>query len=325
VAERCSHCDAELWRDDARFCPHCGSSVQAHVQSSKGPASATRPIPRIEDAEQDEMLLAEGSSIMSATENPTIIPVSEDSMTIPASDNPSIIPVSEDPSIIPVSEDPSTFPISEDPSVIPVFEGSSIIPVSEDSNTFPVSEDLSLIPVSWQHSRFSLRLVISLAALVIVGVISWLLFVEVTANTSPWQSFSDTKLGFAVSYPTDWQVQVDDNQSIVRFHDSTQTGKVNIAVFSSTAANNVAQFLQQQASQRGMTDVTTEPSRSFAGTSWQQVQGKLSQEGVSYSAAMLATMHDHRLYLLTQISPRSTYNDEEKLIFSVMRANLQFL
>jgi hypothetical protein len=73
-----------------------------------------------------------------------------------------------------------------------------------------------------------------------------------------------------------------------------------------------------------MTNVTTEPSRSFAGTSWQQVQGKLSQEGVSYSVTMLATMHGKRLYLLTQIAPQGTYNDEETLIFSMMCAGLQF-
>jgi hypothetical protein len=155
-------------------------------------------------------------------------------------------------------------------------------------------------------------------------VISWLLFFQLASNATPWQSFSDTKLGFSVHYPTDWLVQVDYKRSIAHFHDSTQTGKVDIAVSSGAGASDIAQYLQRQASQLGMTNLMTEPSRSFAGTSWQQVQGKLSQEGVSYSVTMLTTMRGNRLYLLTQTSPQSTYNEEEELIFSVMRTSLHF-
>ncbi len=178
--------------------------------------------------------------------------------------------------------------------------------------------------VSKLRSRLSLWLTVFLVALIIVGVIYWLLILQLAPNTNPWQSFRDTNLGFSVLYPTDWQVQVANKPSIVHFYDSTQTDKVDITI-SDAATSNVALFLQQQASQLGMTDVTSKPSRSFAGSSWQQVQGKLSQEGVSYNVALLATIHGNHLYLLTQVAPQSTYNDEEALIFSSMRAGLQFL
>jgi len=172
-------------------------------------------------------------------------------------------------------------------------------------------------------SRPILWLAVFLAALIIGGVICWLIILQLAPNTNPWQRFSDTNLGFSVLYPTDWQARIDHKSSIVHFYDSTQTDKVDITVSNATTSH-VAQFLQQ-ASQLGMTNVTTKPSRSFAGSSWQQVQGKLSQEGVSYSVTLLATIHGNHLYLLTQRSPQSTYNDEEALVFSAMRAGLHFL
>ncbi len=177
-------------------------------------------------------------------------------------------------------------------------------------------------PLRKLRSRPILWLAVFLAALIIGGVICWLIILQ-SPNTNPWQRFSDTNLGFSVLYPTDWQARIDHKSSIVHFYDSTQTDKVDITVSNATTSH-VAQFLQQ-ASQLGMTNVTTKPSRSFAGSSWQQVQGKLSQEGVSYSVTLLATVHGNHLYLLTQRSPQSTYNDEEALVFSAMRAGLHFL
>jgi hypothetical protein len=179
-------------------------------------------------------------------------------------------------------------------------------------------------PLRKLRSRTILWLAVCLAALIIGGVICWLIILQLAPNTNPWQRFSDTNLGFSVLYPTDWQARIDHKSSIVHFYDSTQTDKVDITISNATTSH-VAQFLQQQASQLGMTNVTTGPSRSFAGSSWQQVQGKLSQEGVSYSVTLLATIHGNHLYLLTQRSPQSTYNDEEVLVFSAMRAGLHFL
>jgi zinc-ribbon domain len=178
-------------------------------------------------------------------------------------------------------------------------------------------------PVRKRCSRLGLWLAVCLVVLLIVGVIGWVLFSQLAPTTDPWQRFSGTDLGFSVLYPTDWQVQIDHKSSIVHFYDSTQTDKVDIAV-SNAPTSNVAQFLQQQASQLGITGITAEPLRVFAGTSWQQVQGKLSQEGVNYTVTLLAAIHGNRLYLLTQRSPQSTYDDEEGLVFSAMRAGWQF-
>jgi hypothetical protein len=177
-------------------------------------------------------------------------------------------------------------------------------------------------PARKRRSKLSLWQAVFLVVLILVGVIGWLILSQ-SPDTNPWQRFSGIDLGFSVLYPTDWQVQIDHKLSIVHFYDSTQTDKVDITV-SSPTIGNVAQFLQQQASQLGMTGVTTKPSQVFGGVSWQQVQGKLSQEGVSYTVTLLAAIHGHHLYLLTQRSPQSIYNDEEGLVFSAMRAGWHF-
>jgi hypothetical protein len=265
------------------------------------------------------------------SENEVIV----DEKGIPVSEGIGIIPVSEDPDLISVSEHmPDQLAQSSqeegEQQDLPVTPVHSVLADREYRDSLNVASRVqgsSLQPSGRRdgkrRSRLSVWLAISLVALVLIGLICWLLFLQLAPDTNPWQSFSDTKLGFSVSYPTDWQVKVDDKQSVVHFHDSTQTGRVDIVVSSGATASDIVQFLQQRASQLGITNITTGPSRSFAGTSWQQVQGKLSQEGVHYSVTMLAARHGSHLYLLTQSSPQSTYADEDALIFSVMRAVLR--
>ncbi len=293
------------------------------------------------DNHQDSLALRQEGVVSKdeAIEEEKDIPVSEGLGSIPVSEGLGSIPVSEDPDLISVSENmPDQFAQNSqeegEQQDLPVAPVQSVLTDQEyggPPNVAPVQarvQSSSPQPSGGRDGKRSFRLsvwlAISLVALVLTGLICWLLFLQLVPNTNPWQNFSDPKLGFSVDYPTDWQVQVDSKQSVVHFHDSTQTGKVDVVVPSGAIASDIAQFLQQRASQLGMTNITTGPSRSFAGTSWQQVQGKLSQEGVSYSITMLATMHDNRLYLLTQTSPQSTYNDEDVLIFSVMRAGLHF-
>lgn len=294
------------------------------------PFAAISPLPRYNlsgsgDNHQDSLALRQGRVV----KKERVKSISEDA---------NIIPVSEYPDLTMVSENvPACFTQSAQEEVEQQELTAPVLSAPADQEHMSPSDAISLQgivqsnsllpaggPVSKCYSRFSLWLAVLLVALIIVGGVSWLLILLLAPNTNPWQSFSDTKLGFSVQYPTDWLVQVDSKQSIVHFHDSTQTGKIDIAICSGITDSNIVQFLQQQASQLGMTNVIIGPSRSFAGTSWQQVQGKLSQEGVSYSVTLLATMHGNRLYLLTQSSPQSTYNDEETLIFSMMRAGLRF-
>ncbi len=177
--------------------------------------------------------------------------------------------------------------------------------------------------VSELRSRPPRFWLIGLIVLIIVGVVCGLIISQLVPASNPWQPWSDTSLGFTVLYPTDWQVLVDHQSSMVHFSDSTHTDNVAIARING-AASDVAQFLQEQASHMGLSNVTASSSRTFADTSWQQVEGKWLHEGVSDRVTMLATVHGNHLYVLTQQAPQSTYNDEETIIFAPMRAGLRF-
>ncbi len=333
------------------------SSLPTHDLSGSDNHRDALPFREERTAREERTLVSEEPGTIAVSEKPGIVPVSEEPGIIPVSEDPDIIPVSEEPGLNSASEEElGPIPVSEEPDLISVsknmparFTHSQDEVEQQDVRVSPVLSvpahqehvHLSDIPstegivqssplltlsglVSKLRSRLGLWLAAFMVALIIVGGVSWLLILQLAPNTDPWQHFSDTNLGFSLLYPTDWQVRVDHKPSIVHFYDSTQTDKVDITVSDATAGN-VAQFLRQQASQLGMTGVTSKPSLSFAGSSWQEVQGKLSQEGVSYSIALLATIHGNRLYLLTQIAPQGTYNDEEALVFSAMHAGLQFL
>src|SRR5207248_10548847 len=69
------------------------------------------------------------------------------------------------------------------------------------------------------------------------------------------------------------------------FYDSSYTDQVNIVV--GTSSGDLKQALQQQASQLGMTGQKPGTPLSFAGTTWQQLQGNVQQKGASYTETLL--------------------------------------
>jgi hypothetical protein len=383
VARVCFHCGTTLQRDDARFCPHCGSFVESRSQSSGSFTPVMRPgrtrkaALREQIASQSDSHAAQhGENAELASHGKSTVDFNDEANCLPAEDASewaeekdsdveefyfSLASQAESETLVDEPDREETVlpdstenvssaeevqeslqnvrdgtPVtdshaeSEEPSIeaIPTVS----LPVHQEhqgpSNIPSVQERVQRLqpfldePARRRRSRLGLWLAIFLVVLILVGVIGWLVLSQ-SPNTNPWQRFTGTDLGFSVLYPTDWQVQIDHKLSIVHFSDSTQTDKVDVTV-SSAAIGNVAQFLQQQVSQLGMTGVTAEPSQVFGGISWQQVRGKLSQEGVSYTVTLLAAIHGRHLYFLTQRSPQSIYNDEEGLVFSTMRAGWHF-
>ena len=74
----------------------------------------------------------------------------------------------------------------------------------------------------------------------------------------------------------------------------------------------------------GMTGQRTQPEVSFAGATWQKIQGSVQQSGANYTATLLVTVHREHYYTILQLAPSSTYPLEEQLIFSKMRSSFQF-
>jgi hypothetical protein len=176
------------------------------------------------------------------------------------------------------------------------------------------------------RKRTPLLLLIVLTILLAGGLGTWIIVAHpftVPTVTQPQQAFSNTKLGFSVQYPSGWTAKVDAGNGTVLFSDSSHTGQVKILV---TAANgDASQYLSKEAAQLGMTGVKQGKKLSFAGASWQQVQGTLQVAGANYTAVLLAAVHSNHIYTIIQMAPQATYADEEHIIFSSMRASFRFL
>jgi hypothetical protein len=165
-----------------------------------------------------------------------------------------------------------------------------------------------------------------LAILLVGGLATWIIAARpftVPPVTQPEQAFSNTKLGLSVYYPSGWTARADTGNGTVLFSDSSHTGQVKILV--AAANGDPGQYLSKEAAQLGMASVKQGKALSFAGTSWQQVQGSVQVAGANYTAVLLAAVHGNRIYTIIQMAPQATYADEEHIIFSAMRASFRFL
>jgi hypothetical protein len=158
-----------------------------------------------------------------------------------------------------------------------------------------------------------------------VGVWTWRFQpFSIPAVTQPQQSFRDTQLGIALLYPNGWESQIDRGKSTIQFSDSSHTALVKVVVADATSSD-ITKYLQQQAAQLGMTGAKAGSPLSFAGISWQQMQGGVLVSGANYTGVILAGVRGSRLYTITQLAPQSVYGEEEKVIFSPIRTSLQLL
>ncbi|GAC1378641.1 MAG: hypothetical protein NVS4B7_19050 [Ktedonobacteraceae bacterium] len=187
---------------------------------------------------------------------------------------------------------------------------------------------LSVSVAKPRKSRKPLAIVLFvLVLLVLFGSLSaWIVLMQpfsVASITQPQQSFKDTQLGVSLLYPSSWTSQVDRGKATVYMSDSSHTGQVNIV--DGSISGNPNQYIQQEASQLGMTGQKTKSPLSFAGTTWQQLQGTVQQKGASYTATLLVTTHNQHLYTIMLLAPQSAYTQEEQYVFIPMRSSFQFL
>jgi predicted nucleic acid-binding Zn-ribbon protein len=185
------------------------------------------------------------------------------------------------------------------------------------------------LPLKQRKHRIPLLVIVALLCLLVVGGLgTWIAVSQpfsVPVVTQPQQNFKESSLGLSLLYPSGWMTQIDHAKATVHFYDSSHTSEVIIIVKDAAAAGNVAQYLQQQATQLGMTGAKVGTPLSFAGATWPLVQGSVQRSGANYTASVLATIHDNHLFTFIQLAPQSIYADEEKLIFSAMRSSLQFM
>ena len=123
------------------------------------------------------------------------------------------------------------------------------------------------------------------------GLATWLVLYQpftVAGVTQPQQTFSNTQMGVSLQYPRGWTARVEPQKSTAHLADSSQTARFTI-VFTPTSGGDVNKYLQQEAARLTMTALKPEAAQTFAGTSWQQLQGNVLINGASYTETLFAT------------------------------------
>ena len=175
-----------------------------------------------------------------------------------------------------------------------------------------------------------MRLVFVLVLLVLLGVggvVTWINVSQpfaVAGITRTSTAFQNNNLGLALQYPQGWMAQVDQPNGAVYFYDANHTDQLNILRVV-TNGQSIDQYIKKEESQLGMTSPKGQAPPSFAGATWQQVQGTALQSGATYTETLLVTTRGNHFYALVQMAPAPTYAGADHLFFTVMRSSLQFL
>ncbi len=189
-----------------------------------------------------------------------------------------------------------------------------------------VRNDGGQVPAVRSHvQRHPPILIVALLLLVLIigGAGTWIVVAQpfsVAPITQPQLSFRNAQLGIALSYPNGWTQRV--TPGVAHFYTDNHTAEVDINVAN---ASDVNQALQQQATKLGLSGTKAGATLTFAGTTWQQLQGSLQQSGANYTVTLLAAVHGSHLYTIVQQAPQSNYADWEQSFFSPLRGSLQFL
>ncbi|MGH2496459.1 MAG: hypothetical protein ACRDIV_17305 [Ktedonobacteraceae bacterium] len=178
--------------------------------------------------------------------------------------------------------------------------------------------------------KSKLRLVIVLVMLLVLvagGLTYWIVTYQpfsVPAVTQTSLAFSNKALGIALRYPQGWTAKLDQAHQTVSFFDANHTYPVTL---SETATNgqSIDAFVKKEVAQLGLTAQKNLPPLTFAGTSWQQVQGTILVSGATYTETLLVETHGEHFYALAQMAPATTYADADHLFFSILRSSFQFL
>lgn len=159
------------------------------------------------------------------------------------------------------------------------------------------------------------------------GMSYWIITYQpfsVPAVTQTSLSFTNTSLGITLHYPQGWTAQLNSAHQTVSFFDANQVDQVNLTVTASNGSS-VTTFINKEVAPLGLTAQKNLAPVTFAGTSWQQVQGTLLVGGATDTETVLVAMHGNHFYTIAQMAPAVTYADADHLFFSILRASFQFL
>jgi hypothetical protein len=263
-----------------------------------------------------------------AKSNPEGIDIDEEEVADEFPTNPLIASLPQNPPIRDVSPSSSTGFSNGTPHHDEIDDISTRPHMAQPVNISPVIALPIHLARPERNNRKRLAVIFGLLFILLLGgVIAWVIVDQpfaVPEITKTTQTFQSTSLGVSLQYPQKWIAVVYKQNGTVNFYDDNHTDQVNITVLA-TGNQSINQYMSKTASSLGMTAQKTQSALSFAGASWQQVQGSVQQSGANYTATLLVTMRGERYYAILQLAPSSTYALEEQLVFSKMRSSFQFL
>lgn len=224
---------------------------------------------------------------------------------------------------LPAAQAPANF--APPAPVLPQPVPPAVQPVSLRS---PAPQSGPALPISAPRSRSQRRLpfrIVSvlLFVLICIGVGTWIYLYQpfsIAPVTQPQQNFKDAALGVSLLYPNGWTAKVDRSKSTLYFADSSSTAQVTLTV--TNVGGDLNQYMQQQVTRLAMTGARPGAPVTFAGTTWQQMQGTIQQSGANYTATLFVTMHGDHIVTLLQQAQQTVYPEEETAIFAPLRASL---
>lgn len=345
VANHCALCGKILPAENARFCTDCGNKVSSSHQGERSlsdspPAwmkqletSFANDRPKIHHRELHVKVWKQNEieDIPYSEKSKDFkheVEVEDDLPTRPlaVTNSPIIFPQSNRKGIntddVEVEDDLPTRPL------IAIPPQSTFSPAQPVRQTPPASIPVPVIATHEKKHSKRLALVCGLFFIVLLGGgVTWYSIVRpftVPAITQTSQSYQNTSLGISLHYPQKWTKLVNQQNASASFYDDNHTDQVTVTAVSA-GNQNINQFVSKTASSLGMTGQTTLTSLSFAGASWQQVQGTVLQSGANYSATLLGTEHANRFYTILQLAPSSTYALENQLVFANIHASFHFI
>ena len=226
-------------------------------------------------------------------------------------------------------------PVSPNPGQPPIRQQSMIpaMPLSSPGFQQPIATgERAASPVSSRPARrkSKMRIVVVLVMLLVLlggGLIYWLIAYQpfsVPAVTSTSLSFRNANLGITLQYPQGWTSRLDSAHQTASFFDANHVDQVTISVTSSNRSSATG-YVSKEAAQLGLTAQKNLSPVTFAGTTWQRVQGTLLVSGATDTETLLVAQHGSHFYSIAQIAPAATYVDADGLFFSMFRATFQFL
>jgi len=203
---------------------------------------------------------------------------------------------------------------------LPVFAPATPPPVS--------SRSAEAAPARPRDKRVKpLRVALLVVLIIAAGMGAFVFYYQSSSGgavAQPYQAFQNSTLGVSLNYPQSWTSSVDQRQTSVRFADSSQTGQVTLSMAAANA-QSLTQYIDQEATQLGITAPQLEPTIVFGGTGWQQERGNVVQRGVTYTLDLYATQHGTHIYSLIFMAPPPVYGEMEQENFAPLRTSFRFI